>query len=122
MDELTGRVISARDLLPREHARLAEHLEELPTWDARFDLIERALGERVDEARIDVGVVSWAFRQIEERGGAVDMRALARELAADKRHVAELLPFSTGPWGIACQQDGHPSAMMAGWLDFHPAG
>ncbi|WP_437797780.1 helix-turn-helix domain-containing protein [Sorangium sp. So ce693] len=96
MEELTGRVISARDLLPRKHARLAERLEELPTWDARFDLIERALGERVGEARIEVGVVSWAFRRIEERGGAVDMRTLARELGYSQKHVIGLFREHVG--------------------------
>ncbi|XXY44467.1 helix-turn-helix domain-containing protein [Sorangium sp. So ce269] len=96
MAELTGRVISARDLLPRKHARLAERLEELPTWDARFDLIERALGERVDEARLETGVVSWAFRRIEERGGAIDMRALARELGYSQKHVIDLFRENVG--------------------------
>ncbi|WP_433932328.1 helix-turn-helix domain-containing protein [Sorangium cellulosum] len=96
MAELTGRVVSARDLLPRKHARLAERLEELPTWDARFDLVERALGERLDEARIETGVVSWAFRRIEERGGAVDMRALARELGYSQKHVIDLFRDSVG--------------------------
>ncbi|WP_437484714.1 helix-turn-helix domain-containing protein [Sorangium sp. So ce1014] len=96
MAELTGRVVSARDLLPRKHARLAERLEELPTWDARFDLIERALGERVDEARHELGVVPWAVRRIEECGGAVDMRALARELGYSQKHVIDLFRENVG--------------------------
>lgn len=96
MAELTGRVVSAPDLLPRRHARLAERLEELPTWDARFDLIERALGERLDEARIETGVVSWAFQRIEERGGAVDMRTLARELGYSQKHVIDLFREHVG--------------------------
>ncbi|WP_437734091.1 helix-turn-helix domain-containing protein [Sorangium sp. So ce1335] len=96
MAELTGRAVPVRDIFPRGHARLAERLEELPTWDARFDLIERALGERVDEARIDTGVVSWAFRRIEERGGAVDMRALARELGYSQKHVIDLFREHVG--------------------------
>ncbi|WP_437599692.1 helix-turn-helix domain-containing protein [Sorangium sp. So ce590] len=96
MAELTGRVVSARDLLPRKHGRLAERLEELPTWDERFDLIERALGERVDEARHELGVVPWAVRRIEERGGAVDMRALARELGYSQKHVIDLFRENVG--------------------------
>ncbi|XXX76922.1 helix-turn-helix domain-containing protein [Sorangium sp. So ce134] len=96
MAELTGRVISARDLLPRKHACLTERLEELPTWDARFDLIERALGERVEEARHALGVVPWALRRIEERGGAVDMRALARELGYSHKHVIDLFREHVG--------------------------
>ncbi|WP_437813095.1 helix-turn-helix domain-containing protein [Sorangium sp. So ce1078] len=96
MAELTGRVLSARDLLPRKYARLAERLEELPTWDERFDLIERALGERVDEARHELGVVPWALRRIEELGGAVDMRALARELGYSQKHVIGLFRENVG--------------------------
>lgn len=96
MAELTGRVLSARDLLPRKYARLAERLEELPTWDERFDLIERALGDRVDEARHELGVVPWALQRIEELGGVVDMRALARELGYSQKHVIDLFRENVG--------------------------
>jgi len=96
MSELAGRVVSVRDLLPKKHRDVAEQLEALPDWDARFDLIERLLDERIAQARVQTSVVSWAFRRIEECGGAVDIRALVRELGYSQRHVIGLFRDHVG--------------------------
>ena len=87
MSELTSRVVSLRDLLPREHAHLCEQLAERKTWDARLDLVEDVLATRIEACSIDLRIASWALRRIEERGGAVDIRALARELGYSHEHV-----------------------------------
>jgi AraC-like DNA-binding protein len=96
MAELADRVLSARDLLPGEHAHLPERLQDLPTWDARFDLMDHVLGERIRAARIETGVVSWASRQIEERRGAIDVRALAHELGYSQKHVVHMFREHVG--------------------------
>ncbi|WP_236517108.1 helix-turn-helix domain-containing protein [Sandaracinus amylolyticus] len=87
MSELTSRVVSLRDLLPREHASLCERLATLRTWDARLDLVEGLLATRIESSSIDLRVTTWALRRIEERGGAIDIRALARELGYSHEHV-----------------------------------
>src|SRR5262245_28511058 len=48
--ELRGRVVCFGDLLPA-HRGLSEELAELPSWDARFDRIERFLCERLYAAQ-----------------------------------------------------------------------
>ncbi|WP_240481143.1 helix-turn-helix domain-containing protein [Sandaracinus amylolyticus] len=87
MSELTSRAVSLRDLLPREHASLCERLAELKTWDARLDAVEALLAARIESSSIDLRTTAWALRRIEERGGAVDVRALARELGYSHEHV-----------------------------------
>lgn len=96
MSELTGRVVSVRDLLPREHRSLSERLAELPDWDARLELAERILEERIAAARADVGVVSWAYRRIEQSAGALDMRTLTRELGYSQKHVIRMFHEHVG--------------------------
>jgi AraC-like DNA-binding protein len=94
--ELTGRVVSIRDLLPRTHRELGDRIPELPDWDARFDLVEDLLGERIALARIETDVVSWGVRRIEESGGTTDMRSLARELGYSHKHMIGMFRDQVG--------------------------
>lgn len=96
MSELTGQVVSVRDVLPARHRDLGERLQERSDWDERFDLLERVFAERVAETRVDTSVVAWGVRRIEESGGAIDMRALARELGYSPKHVIHLFRDQVG--------------------------
>jgi AraC-like DNA-binding protein len=96
MSELTGRVVSVYDVLPARHRNLGERLQHLGDWDARFDLLDDVLSERIVESRVQTSLVSWAVRRIEESGGAVDMRALARELGYSRKHVIDLFRDQVG--------------------------
>jgi AraC-like DNA-binding protein len=96
MSELAGRVVSLRDLLPREHRSLSFRMAELPTWDARIDLAEQVIEQRIAASRCEVGVVSWAYRRIEASGGALDMRTLTRELGYSQKHVIRMFHEHVG--------------------------
>jgi len=96
MSELSRRVVDLRDLLPVRHRDLAERLEALPDWDARFDLVERVISERVDAARARTDAVVHALRWIEERGGTSGVRALAGELGFSRKHVIHLFREHVG--------------------------
>jgi AraC-like DNA-binding protein len=90
MSELTRQVVSLADLLGRDDRDLAERLEELPDWDARFDVVEDLVAARIERARVAIAPAAWAWREIERTGGAVDVRALCRELGYSQKHVISL--------------------------------
>ncbi|MCI0571798.1 MAG: AraC family transcriptional regulator [Myxococcaceae bacterium] len=96
MSELSGRVVHFRDLVPPEQHSLAERLEAQPDWDARFDLVERLLTERIASAHGRSDAVAWAVRHIEASGGAVDVRSLVRELGYSHKHVITLFRDQVG--------------------------
>jgi AraC-like DNA-binding protein len=96
MSELAGRAVTLDDLLPRRVRPLAERLAALPDWDARFDLVDELLAQRIAASRVDARVVAWACRRIEAAGGAVDVRALARELGYSHKHVIALFRQHVG--------------------------
>lgn len=96
MSELRGQVVPLVDLLPRAHRHLAERLAELPTWDARLDVVEAMLGERIGASRADTRVAQWALRRIEACGGGLDLRTLARELGYSQKHVIALFHEHVG--------------------------
>jgi AraC-like DNA-binding protein len=95
MSELTGRVVSFGDLMPREHRSLVERLDAEPDWDARFDLIERLVAERVGRARRNQ-IVDWAYARIEGRGGALEIGGLADELGYSQTHLIKLFKEHVG--------------------------
>ena len=96
MSELSGRVVSIRDVLPVRHRRLGERMQDAAGWDERFDLLDRALADCIAAARVETSVVAWAVRRIEETGGTVEMRALARELGYSRKHVITLFRDQVG--------------------------
>jgi AraC-like DNA-binding protein len=90
MSELTRRVVSLADLLGHKDRHLAEQLDALPDWDARFDLVEDLVTARLARARVAMSPILWAWREIERRGGVVDVRALSRELGYSQKHLITL--------------------------------
>jgi AraC-like DNA-binding protein len=96
MSELAGRVVHARDLLPREHRSLTERLEALASWDARFDLLETIVCDRVQRAREQNPAVTWAFAQIARRRGSLEIGRLARDLGYSQTHLITLFRDQIG--------------------------
>jgi AraC-like DNA-binding protein len=91
-----GAVAPLADLLPRRYRDLAERLQDLPDWDRRFDLLDAVLAERLAAARADTAVVSWGVGRIEQAGGVLSVRGLARELGYSHKHVIALFRDQVG--------------------------
>jgi AraC-like DNA-binding protein len=96
MSELSGRIVSVRDVLPARHRALGERLQDTADWDARFDLLDRTLADCLADAREKTSVVSWAVRRIEETGGVLELRGLARELGYSQKHVIAMFRDQVG--------------------------
>jgi AraC-like DNA-binding protein len=96
MAELSGRAHALVDLLPARHRGLPGRLQELRDWDARFDLVDAVLSDCAARARLDTRAVSWAWRRIEETGGALDIGSLTCALGYSRRHVIALFRDQVG--------------------------
>lgn len=96
MSEISNRIVAVDDLLPRRHRHLSVRLQELGGWDQRFDRLDAVLADCISGARTETSVVSWGLRRIEETGGAIDMRALARELGYSRKHVIAMFRDQVG--------------------------
>jgi AraC-like DNA-binding protein len=89
MSELADGMIPLADLGDRDIGTLALRLGELKAWEARLDLVERFVAERLARsAGLDPGV-SWAFGQLIRKGGDVRIGALARHLDWSRRRLVE---------------------------------
>ena len=109
MSELTGRIIPIRDILPARHRNLVERLQDVTDWDERFQLLDKTLADCLTEAHEKTRIVSWAVRRIEESGGVLDLRVLARELGYSHKHVITMFR----------DQVGIPPKLLARIVRFH---
>jgi AraC-like DNA-binding protein len=96
MSELSGRIVSVRDVLPARHRKLGERLQDVGDWNERFDLLDGTLADCLTEAREMTRVVAWAVRRIEETGGVLELRGLARELGYSQKHVIAMFRDQVG--------------------------
>jgi AraC-like DNA-binding protein len=96
LSELRGTTLHFRDLVPASQRGLSERLAELTDWDARFDLLERFLWERLREAAPANPAVAWALQRIAQAEGAIDLEALTAELGYSRKHVISLFHDQVG--------------------------
>ena len=96
MTELANRIVSLRDVLGPAERDISARLGEAGDWDARFDLLDRFIASRVARARARTDLAGWALGRIEDSGGQVDIRGLARELGYSQKHLITLFRDHVG--------------------------
>jgi AraC-like DNA-binding protein len=87
MHELTNQVVELDDLLGRGADELVERLWDAADWPARFDLLDRLIGERIAAARPASDGVAWAWRRLRDTHGRVAVGGLASELGWSHRRL-----------------------------------
>jgi AraC-like DNA-binding protein len=87
MRELRGQIVPLDEVFGRRAATLAEELWETPDWDARFDLVERMLLERIDAAAGPDPFVIEAVRRLQASDGMLRIGRLAADLRVSRRHL-----------------------------------
>jgi AraC-like DNA-binding protein len=93
MRELTGQVVELEDLIGAGAHELAERLAEAPSWAARFELLQRAITQRVLAAPPVAPELEWAWRRLHD---PVPIGRLAAELGWSRRHLAAQLHRELG--------------------------
>ncbi|MPZ21954.1 MAG: helix-turn-helix domain-containing protein [Dehalococcoidia bacterium] len=88
MDGLTDRVLRLDDIVPGGASGLSAWLQELPAWDARFDLLDAFFCERLARVRPAAHAVTWAWRAMIGSHGNVSIGALAAEVGWSRKHLA----------------------------------
>jgi AraC-like DNA-binding protein len=86
--ELTNRVVPLEDVLGRTARLLIERLYEEPSWDARFRLLDRELGRRLESARPVSTTVTAAWAKLRDTGGRAEIGALASDLGYSRRRLS----------------------------------
>jgi len=86
--ELSGVVLGLADVFGAgEGPALTERLQDTPSWEARFDVLDRFLLERLDRSRAVPSAVTVAWRRILESEGKIAVGDLSRELGISRKHL-----------------------------------
>ncbi|HET6337486.1 MAG TPA: helix-turn-helix domain-containing protein [Polyangiales bacterium] len=96
LSELRGRIVQLTDLLPCAWRDLSDRLRDLPTWAARFDLVETLLRSQLSEADESSPAVAWTLEKLAAAGGTLDLRDLTRELGYSHKHLIALFHDQVG--------------------------
>jgi AraC-like DNA-binding protein len=107
--ELTGACVPLDDVFGTGGVELAERLREQSSWDARFDVVERFLLDRLAVGPSPDPAVAWAWERLSQTGGAARIGALAGELGCSRRYLSD---------GFR-RQVGLPPKMVARLMRFH---
>jgi AraC-like DNA-binding protein len=98
--ELSGQIVSLADLLGAADRALSERLQALPGWPARFALLERVVGLRIEAARAGAdtafAAIAWAAQRLAASGGTLPIADLARATGYGSQHLTELFRRHVG--------------------------
>ncbi len=95
MSELADRVVDLNELTGAFANRLEERLAETESWEARFDLVERAILQRIGE-HDDEPVSVQAWSRLAASHGTLAIEHLARDLDCSRKHLAMLFRRHVG--------------------------
>jgi AraC-like DNA-binding protein len=88
MSELRGQVVPLDQVFGVEAKPLVDQLIDLPSWDARFDLVECLLLGRLEGGRYPDPFVVEAVHRLQASGGMVRIGQLSSDLKVSRRHLA----------------------------------
>ena len=87
LEELARRVVGIDDVLGAAGRALVEQLHNAPSWDHRFELLDRVIAARAAAARGVPDYLAWAWQRIADTGGGLDIGELVDELGYSHKHV-----------------------------------
>jgi AraC-like DNA-binding protein len=85
--DLTNRGVALDDIFGRAGRRVTMELHDAPTWDARFDLLDREIGSRIAAATRPPSEVLCAWQRIVESGGGIAIGSLVQETGWSQKHL-----------------------------------
>jgi len=87
MRALSGQIVPLDEVFGSRTATLAEQLREMSDWDARFDLVERLLLERIEASAGPDPFVAEAVARLQASDGLLRIGRLAAQLRVSRRHL-----------------------------------
>jgi AraC-like DNA-binding protein len=90
-------LVDLEDVLGASGSLLVEQLFEADEWAQRFDLLDRAIGRRLEETTPPPPDIVWAWNRLRETGGRLPIGELAAELRCSARHLTSRFHEYIGP-------------------------
>ena len=84
--DLTNRVVALEDVLGADGRRLVSRLRDAPSWETRFDILDREIAARVARSSEPSAAIAWAWRELVRTGGAARIGQLVEASGWSRRH------------------------------------
>jgi AraC-like DNA-binding protein len=88
LGELANRTVDLADIFARSTTRLLDQLHAAPSWESRFDILDREIASRIAAARHPAREVVWTWQQLAGTGGRARIADLVRAVGWSERHLA----------------------------------
>lgn len=88
LEAFANRIVDCDDISSASCERLASMLFDAPTWDGRFDVLDREIAARVAAARPVDARIERVWDVLTRSAGGVRMERLRRETGWSERHFA----------------------------------
>ena len=85
MHMLAGKRVPLEDVL--DEPALVEQLCELEEWPARFALLDRVLGRRLESVPSPSAEIAWAWKRLLRSGGCERIASVAMELGWSRKRI-----------------------------------
>ena len=85
---LANQVVALDAALGPSASRLTDQLADAPDWPARFDLLDRAILDRIRAAMVPPSV-AWVMQQLVRRQGQIGIGPLAAAVGCSHRHLVK---------------------------------
>jgi AraC-like DNA-binding protein len=86
MEDMTNRALAPEDVFGAFADELTARLHDAPTWDARFDDLDRVLLGRIRQARDVPAGVRCAWHRLVDSSGRSRIGAIVQEVGWSQRH------------------------------------
>jgi AraC-like DNA-binding protein len=96
LGELTNRAIALDDIFGRQGRELTSALHDAPSWDDRFDLLDRALTQRLATARPLSPEMVWTWNQMLLTAGQIPIGSISAHLGWSRRRLVERFKEDVG--------------------------
>ena len=96
MSELTNHVVELRDVLGPRSTELIERLSATRDWSRRFDLLDRALLDRLARGPLPAPEVGHAWRLLTGAAGALPIHGVASEVGWSQKHLSRRFAAQVG--------------------------
>lgn len=85
--DLTNRGVALEDIFGSDANRLTSELHDAPTWEARFDLLDREIASRIASAKRPASEVLCTWTRIVNSGGTATIKSLVEETGWSQKHL-----------------------------------
>jgi AraC-like DNA-binding protein len=96
MHEIANRLVALDDVSSALARRLGDRLYEARTWERRFALMDALLAEQAAGRPALRAAVAWAWQQLRDAGGCLNVGTLSGALGCSRKHLIAQFHHTVG--------------------------